>query len=130
MSCIRFLKFLLSWCLLLLLSIGWLTVTDEQTPIYLTPRPGGRSGFAPADDDNNGGTAGINKCAGGAMFYCAAECPLLAQSGHFATESQCPLLGVKRTLVGDAAMSAYDPKRTLGAGRLCVTNDAILDPKM
>ena len=26
-------------------------------------------------------------------------------------------------------MSAYDPKRTLGAGRLRVTNDAILNPK-
>jgi len=25
------------------------------------------------------------------------ECPLLAQSGHSATEFQCPLLGVKRT---------------------------------
>ena len=25
------------------------------------------------------------------------RCPLLAQSGHFATEFQCPLLGVKRT---------------------------------
>src|SRR6516225_1801800 len=24
-------------------------------------------------------------------------CPLLAQSGHFETEFQCPLLGVKRT---------------------------------
>src|SRR6516164_3421801 len=24
-------------------------------------------------------------------------CPLLAQSGHYATEFQCPLLGVKRT---------------------------------
>jgi hypothetical protein len=32
----------------------------------------------------------------------------LAQSGHYATEFQCPLLGVKRTLVGDAAMSAFD----------------------
>src|SRR5215831_17152223 len=29
--------------------------------------------------------------------------------------SPCPLLGVKRTLVGDAAMSAFDPKRTSGA---------------
>ena len=27
-----------------------------------------------------------------------AECPLLAQNGHDATEFQCPLLGVKRTL--------------------------------
>ena len=42
----------------------------------------------------------------------SAECPLLAHSGHFAIEFQCPLLGVKRTLVGGAAMSAFDPKRT------------------
>ena len=35
-----------------------------------------------------------------------AECPLLAQSGHSATEFRCPLLGVKRTLIGNAAMSA------------------------
>ena len=28
---------------------------------------------------------------------------------------RCPLLGVKRTLVGGAAMSAFDPKRTLGS---------------
>ena len=41
------------------------------------------------------------------------ECPLLAQSGHAATEFQCPLLGVKRTLVGDVAMSAFDPKQTI-----------------
>ena len=27
------------------------------------------------------------------------ECLLLAQSGHFAAEFQCPLLGVKRTAV-------------------------------
>ena len=26
--------------------------------------------------------------------------------------SKCPLSGVKRTLIGNAAMSAYDPKRT------------------
>ena len=47
-----------------------------------------------------------------AALYCSAECLLLAQSGHFAAEFRCPLLGVKRTLVGDAAMSAFDPKRT------------------
>jgi hypothetical protein len=35
-----------------------------------------------------------------------------AQSGHCPTGFQCLLLGVKRTLVGDAAMSAFDPKRT------------------
>jgi hypothetical protein len=28
------------------------------------------------------------------------------------------------------AIDISDPKRTLGAGRLRVTNDAILDPKM
>src|SRR5262245_15511275 len=39
--------------------------------------------------------------------------PLLAQSGHVTHIPRCPLLGVKRTLVGGAAMSAYDPKRTL-----------------
>src|SRR6516225_8811150 len=36
----------------------------------------------------------------------------LAQSRHLNALSQCPLLGIKRTLVGDAAMSAFDPKRT------------------
>src|SRR5215472_6461968 len=36
---------------------------------------------------------------------------LLAQSGHHAGEFQCPLLGVKRTLLGGAPMSAFDPKR-------------------
>src|SRR6516162_8571843 len=41
------------------------------------------------------------------------KCPLLAQSGHPATEFRCPLLGVKRTLIGRARMSDYDPKRTL-----------------
>ena len=39
-------------------------------------------------------------------------CPLLAQSGHFVAEFQCPLLGVKRTSQIQAAMSANDPKRT------------------
>src|SRR6516162_7632031 len=28
---------------------------------------------------------------------------------------RCPLLGVKRTLIGSAAMSAFDPKRTLAS---------------
>jgi hypothetical protein len=28
---------------------------------------------------------------------------------------ECPLSGVKRTLIGHAAMSAFDPKRTLGS---------------
>src|SRR5262249_52502134 len=37
---------------------------------------------------------------------------LLAQSGHHDRADPCPLSGVKRTLVGGAAMSANDPKRT------------------
>src|SRR6516225_1168133 len=40
------------------------------------------------------------------------RCPLL-ESGHHATEFQCPLLGVKRTFSRSVAMSAFDPKRTL-----------------
>jgi hypothetical protein len=35
----------------------------------------------------------------------------LAQSGHHNGVQRCLLLGVKRTLVGDAAMSAFDPKQ-------------------
>ena len=46
-------------------------------------------------------------------------CPLLAQSGHSTTEFQCPLLGVKRTSEECAAMSAFDPKRTLTAQDCC-----------
>src|SRR5262249_27833036 len=46
------------------------------------------------------------------VFIDALECPLLAQSGHSTIEFRCPLLGVKRTLAGDVAMSAFDPKRT------------------
>jgi hypothetical protein len=38
--------------------------------------------------------------------------PLLAQSGHRGTEFRCPLLGGKRTLRGQALMSAFDPERT------------------
>jgi len=34
-------------------------------------------------------------------------------------ESQCPLLGVKRTLIGSAAMSAFDPKRTFDPEDCC-----------
>jgi hypothetical protein len=45
--------------------------------------------------------------------------PLLAQSGHFENEFQCLLLGVKRTLGGRAAMSAFDPKRTFGSADCC-----------
>jgi len=36
----------------------------------------------------------------------------MALSGHVARAAECPLLGVKRTSHGHAAMSAFDPKRT------------------
>ena len=39
----------------------------------------------------------------------------MAQSGHHDALYQCPLLGVKRTLIEWAAMSAFDPKRTSAA---------------
>ena len=39
-------------------------------------------------------------------------CPLLAQSGHHDPINSCPLLGVKRTLIGLAPMSVIDTKRT------------------
>ena len=42
----------------------------------------------------------------------AAECPLLAQSGHGLVRCKCPLLGVKRTSCGHVETSANDPKRT------------------
>ena len=38
------------------------------------------------------------------------ECLLLALSGHSSGSQQCPLSGVKRTLIGRTKMSAYDPK--------------------
>ena len=38
----------------------------------------------------------------------------MAQSGHFASEFQCPLLGVKQTLHEAGSMSANDPKQTFG----------------
>ena len=41
-SCIHFLRFSLSYCLHLLLSIGSLIATGAQTPIYPTPPPDGR----------------------------------------------------------------------------------------
>jgi hypothetical protein len=40
------------------------------------------------------------------------ECLLLALSGHFVHPAACPLLGVKRTFLTLARMSAFDPKRT------------------
>ena len=65
------------------------------------------------------------------------QCPLMTQSGHRASlnrpqinsydtpfqslgarqcgrDNECLLLGVKRTFIGRAAMSAFDPKRTWG----------------
>ena len=44
--------------------------------------------------------------------------PLLALSGHSNDTSECPLLGVKQTSRFPLHMSAFDPKRTLGAERL------------
>jgi hypothetical protein len=35
-----------------------------------------------------------------------------------AAEFRCPLLGVKRTLIENAAMSAFDPKRTFPSANL------------
>ena len=49
----------------------------------------------------------------------AARCPLLAHSGHPDALNQCPLLGVKRTSLGHASMSAFDPKRTFGREDCC-----------
>ena len=43
-----------------------------------------------------------------------AGCLLLAQSRHDVAEFQCPLLGVKRTLVSHSAMSAFDPSQNHG----------------
>src|SRR5262249_7865668 len=56
-------------------------------------------------------------------FCCDALCPLLALSGHLDPLNQCPLLGVKRTLCGRAAMSAFDPKRTFSRGVVAAQND-------
>jgi hypothetical protein len=47
-----------------------------------------------------------------------AQCPLLAQSGHFAVEFQRPLSGVERTSAGASPMSAFDPKQTSSSVRL------------
>jgi hypothetical protein len=38
----------------------------------------------------------------------------MAQSGHADRTYECPLLGVKRTSVGHAVLSAFDPKRPFG----------------
>src|SRR5215472_13211325 len=44
------------------------------------------------------------------------ECLLLAQSGHHDRAKPCPLLGAKRTSIGRAPMSTFDPKRTWASG--------------
>src|SRR6516165_2891603 len=61
----------------------------------------------------------------------SAECPLYHRKQTFSAilldccaraapaESQCPLLGVKRTLIGRAPMSAFDPKRTSVSAQPC-----------
>jgi len=41
------------------------------------------------------------------MYFAA-----MALNGHANALSRCPLSGVKRTLRGDAPMSAFDPMRT------------------
>jgi hypothetical protein len=51
---------------------------------------------------------------GSEVFDNADGCLLLAQSGHCHRAERCPLLGVKRTSVEGASMSAFDPKRTFG----------------
>src|SRR5262249_30246313 len=50
--------------------------------------------------------------------------PFLAQSGHPNGLNQCPLLGVKRTLIRGAPMSAFDPKRTSAALPACAAAPA------
>src|SRR5262252_3628575 len=47
------------------------------------------------------------------VVWLRSECPLLAQSGHHNCTDECPLSGVKRTLLGHRRMSTSDPKRTL-----------------
>jgi hypothetical protein len=42
----------------------------------------------------------------------------MAQSRHPDALNQCPLSGVKQTLIEYAAMSAFDPKRTFAWKRL------------
>src|SRR6516165_10417501 len=54
-------------------------------------------------------------------------CPLLTHSGHSNALNRCLLLGVKRTLIGDAAMSANDPKRTSADSSL-TTSGLPVDP--
>jgi hypothetical protein len=51
------------------------------------------------------------------LLHCTS--PLLAQSGHHDRAEPCLLLGVKRTSVGRASMSADDPKQTLSHSPSC-----------
>src|SRR6516165_3638059 len=57
----------------------------------------------------------------------SSRCLLMAQSGHHATEFQCPLLGVKRTSGVGVSMSVIDPKRTSGTS--CVGGSLSTEPK-
>jgi hypothetical protein len=57
--------------------------------------------------------AAPTKSATRRFFLPTRSRPHMAQGRHFTVEFQCPLLGVKRTLVSHSAMSAFDPKRTL-----------------
>jgi hypothetical protein len=68
-----------------------------------------RDGYLPADHGQVGEAAGTWSQDG---LLLQRVSPLLAQSGHHATEFQCPLSGVKRTLSGHLPTSAFDPKRT------------------
>jgi hypothetical protein len=58
---------------------------------------------------------GRNRNSEKAIVGAFSVCLLLAQSGHPVALNQCPLLGVKRTLLGLYGMSANDPKRTMTA---------------
>jgi hypothetical protein len=64
------------------------------------------------DTSTRSGWAVSYRRLGGVLNY--DMCPLLAQSGHYVRGSECPLLGVKRTLRLHCEMSAFDPKRTSG----------------
>ena len=51
----------------------------------------------------------------------------MAQSGHHETLNQCPLSGVKRTLVLHSAMSAFGPKQTCALIDCCFANLQFVD---
>jgi len=57
--------------------------------------------------------AAPTKSATWRFFLPTRSRPHMAQSGHPSRAQPCPLLGVKRTSQIKAAMSAFDPKRTL-----------------